>query len=253
MVPALVLACLLAAAPEAQPRSEAAQLFDKGQAKYATHDYTGAIEDFTAAYALAQELEEDSVRDQVLARLAFNLARAHVAAFDVDGDANHLVLARRLLADYRGHERAQGNDPDADTDVRRLEKDLLERERSVPGHGSDENEPTVDAASSKRARTQMRVGISLLALAPALAAPAIAGAVMGARARTDFESVTTGDARLDARRRGRVGDVLLGVGAGLAGVSAIVGVTLIVVSRQGSSSEITLGASPSGVLIGGRF
>jgi hypothetical protein len=251
MVPALVLACLLAAAPEAKPRSEAAELFDKGQAKYATHDYPGAIEDFTAAYALAQELEEDSVRDQVLARLAFNLARAHVAAFDVDGDVNHLVLARRLLADYRGHERAMGNDPDADTDVKRLEKDLLERERSVPGHGAVE--PTVDAASSKRARTQRRVGISLLALAPALAAPAIAGAVMGARARTDFESVTTGDARLDARRRGRVGDVLLGVGSGLASLSAIAGMTLVIVSRQGSSSEITLGASPSGVLIGGRF
>lgn len=228
-------------------------LFDSGQAKYETHDYLGAIDDFTAAYNLALEFDDEAVRDEALARLAYNLARAHVYAFDLDGDAGHLEQARRLLADYRGHERQQSRDPDADTDLVRLERELLERERKLANAEGSQSEPNLEPEPAPRARARRRAGISLLAIAPAFAGVAIAGGVVAARAGDEFESVTTGQARLDAQRRGRVGDVLFGVGIGLAAATTITGVALIVAGRPGKDRAIALRAGPGGVTLEGRF
>src|SRR5690349_10620400 len=126
MLSALALCFALMSAPAADPAApaeasdEARELFQAGQAKYETHDYDGAIEAFTAAFAKAEQIDDDELRDEALARLGFNLARAHVSAYDIDKDPEHLSLARRLIADYRGHERALGRDPDTDTDLQRL-------------------------------------------------------------------------------------------------------------------------------------
>jgi hypothetical protein len=231
--------------PVVDPQArEAARLFDTGQAKYETHDYAGAIADFTAAYDLAFALDDSELRDEALARLAFNLARAHVYAHDLDASAGHLATARRLLADYRGHERNHGRDPDADTDVRALEVDLREREAAVTG----ELERT-------RSRRHRRVGIGLLATAPAFAGLAVTGAVLGARARDSFETATTGESRLDARNRGQVSDVLFGVGVGLTAVAAIAGVTLVVVGRGANpkTERVALQVRPTGMGLEARF
>jgi hypothetical protein len=232
-------------APAADPAArEAARLFESGQAKYETHDYSGAIAEFTAAYDLAFALADSELRDEALARLAFNLARAHVYAHDLDGNAGHLASARRLLADYRGHERSRGRDPDADTDVRALEVDLREREAAVNG-----------AAERARSRKHRRVGIGLLAVTPAFAGLGVAGAVLGARARDSFESETTGEGRLDARQRGQVGDVLFGVGIGLTAVSTIAGITLVVVGRSSNAKaeRLAIHLRPSGLGLEARF
>jgi tetratricopeptide (TPR) repeat protein len=252
MLATLALCCALALAPEPGSMAEAEALFNSGQAKYETHDYAGAITDFTAAYNLALEFDDESQRDEVLARLAYNLARAHVSAYDVDADPDHLKLARRLAADYRGHERQMGRDPDADTDLQVLEADLLERERALkPEEKAPDEEPKPEPQPPPRGKRI--AGISMLAIAPVFGGLAIGGGVMAAQARDDFRAVTTGAARMDAQQRGRVGDVLLGVGVGLAAASAITGVALIVSGRAGKNRKLAITIQPNGITLTGRF
>jgi hypothetical protein len=165
-----------------------------------------------------------------------------------------------LLADYRGHERQMGRDPDADTDIERLEVDLRERERafelaelSPEPAGVEEPKPEPVPDARPRARAQRRAGISLLAITPAFAGLAIAGGVMASQASADFEAVTTGEARLDAQQRGRLGDVLLGVGVGLAAASAITGVALVVVGRPDRARKLALVVRPNALALEGGF
>jgi hypothetical protein len=259
--------CVLASAPasdasdasdaseESEPVAVAQQLFHVGQAKYETHDYLGAIEAFTAAYALTEEMVDPERRDLALARLRYNLARAHVYAYDIDAKPEHLGLARRLIADYRANERAVGSDPDTDTDVQQLEDDLAKRERA---HEQADGQPDELAGSNpERARAKKRAGITLLALAGPFAGLAVAGGLMGAQANGAFTSVTTEAARTAALQRGQIGNVLLGVGAGLAIVSAATGATLLGLSlRTGgrtNQTELSLNASPTGLVFAGKF
>jgi hypothetical protein len=181
--------------------------------------------------------------------LGFNLARAHVSAYEIDHDDEHLVLARRLLADFRGHERGLGRDPDTDTDVLRLEAELaeLERQRTKPDAAAQAPE------LGERNRKRRRAGISLVVLAAPFGGVAVAGAIMGAQAKREFESVTTGDARRDAQTRGRTGDVLLGVGIGLAVLSAATGAALLRVSAKSKHGQVTAGATLGGLVIEGAF
>jgi hypothetical protein len=248
MLSALAVCLTLVTAPgdpEPGPDTEARELFEQGQAKYDTHDYDGAIEAFTAAYARAEQIEDSTVRDEAVARLGFNLARAHVSAYDIDHDDEHLVLARRLLADFRGHERELGRDPDNDTDVQRLEGELAERER--------QRNEAVAPELGKRDRKRRSAGISMLVLAAPFGGIAVAGAIMGAQAKSAFETVTTGDARRDAQARGRTGDVLLGVGIGLAVLSAATGATLLGMSAKTKRGQVTARATFGGLVIEGAF
>jgi hypothetical protein len=234
--------------PAPSPEQSAEALFHDGEARYETHDYAGAIEAFTDAYAHAQDIADPGLRDQVLSRLAFNLARAHVAAFDIDGDREHLVLARKLIADYRGHERALGRDPDEDTDVQRLEADLGERERAGDDAGI--------AASPRAEQVRLRkrnAGISLLVVSVPMAGLAVAGAVVGSEAKQAFESVTTGDARRSAQSRGRTGDLLVGLGVGLAVLSAVSGAALLGVSMKGKHARVQARVHATGFEIVGAF
>lgn len=272
MLASLVLCCAIAFAPGSDPRVDAEGLYESGQAKYETHDYEGAIADFTAAFNLALELDDETLRDEVLARLAYNLARSHVSAYDVNAQRSHLERARRLLADYRGHERQMGRDPDADTDLKVLEAELLARERALPSAEPDVvdepdepdepidepakvDEPAakLDAPVKDTRRTKRRAGVAMLALAPAFAGMGIAGGVLALQARDDFEGATTGPARLDAQGRGQTGDVLLGVGIGLAAASAIAGVALIIAGRPERARKFALVVRPNGLALEGRF
>jgi hypothetical protein len=255
MLSALAVCLALMSAPT-DPGEDARALFEVGQAKYDTHDYEGAIEAFTAAYARAEQIEDTDLRDDALARLGFNLARAHVSAYDIEHDADHLVLARRLIADYRGYERARGRDPDTDTDVQRLENELSEREQQRAETTTvDANtvDTTVAPEVSKRDRKRRKAGISLLVLTAPFGGLAVATAILGAGAKTDFETVNTGDARRDAQSLGRTSDLLFGVGIGLAVLSAATGATLLGLSAKSKKRQVTARATFGGFVIEGAF
>jgi hypothetical protein len=257
MLGALAVCLVLGTAPGVPtpgPDAEARELFEQGQARYATHDYDGAIEAFTAAHARAEQIEDATVRDEAVARLGFNLARAHASAYDIDHDADHLVLARRLLADFRGYERELGRDPDTDTDVQRLEAELSERERQQAER--ERQQAPAEPAPLERGepdRKRRSAGISMLVLAVPFAGVAVAGAIMGAQSKSAFETVTSGDARRDAQARGRTGDVLFGVGIGLAVLSAATGATLLGMSAKSKRGQVTARATLGGLVIEGAF
>ena len=79
----------------ADPLQEARSLYKQGKAQYETFDYAGAIETWTAAYAL---VPEDSL--QVKIEISYNLASAHEQAYALDGDRQHLQQAKLLLESY---------------------------------------------------------------------------------------------------------------------------------------------------------
>ncbi|PRQ01185.1 hypothetical protein [Enhygromyxa salina] len=239
--------------PDSVMISAAQQLFLDGQTRYETHDYLGAIEAFTGAYAVAEEIGDPIRRDRALARLRYNLARAHVYAYDVDAAHEHLELARRLMADYRADERAIGKDPDTDTDVKQLEDDLVQREAAHQRAVAHLQGPPPDPINTRRGQTQRRAGISMIALAAPFAGLAVAGGLMGAQANRAFTSVTTEDARTAAQQRGRTGNVLFGVGVGLAVISAASGATLIGLSAKTRRAELSLSATPTGLVLAGEF
>lgn len=240
-----------AEAPADPAADEARALFEDGQAKYETHDYSGAIEAFTAAYAKAEQIDDADLRDEALARLAFNLARAHASAYDIDEDAEHLSLARRLLADFRGHERALGRDPDADTDLQRLERELTEREREREKATVDTN--TISPKTAASIRKKRNSGIALMVLAVPFGGLAATGAILGSGAKSDFETVTTGAERRDAQSLGRTSDVLLGVGIGLAVISAATGATLLGLSAKSKKMQVSARATLGGFVLEGAF
>lgn len=95
-----VLALCLALAPltvQAAPASDVEtieRLYDEGRALYETADYDGAIAKWTEAYAMVGDSAESA---EIRSTLIYNLASAHEAAFDIDGDLTHLTKSKVLL------------------------------------------------------------------------------------------------------------------------------------------------------------
>ncbi|MEM9454471.1 MAG: hypothetical protein AAGF11_09845 [Myxococcota bacterium] len=89
-------------APEAPAVSEeilaeVGALFGAGQDRFAASDFEGAIDQWTRAYGLLpDEPEYRATRALLLA----NLAQAHVKAYEVSAQADHLRQADRLFGDY---------------------------------------------------------------------------------------------------------------------------------------------------------
>jgi hypothetical protein len=73
------------------------ELFRSGQDRFETSDFKGAIEQWTRAYeALPDGPEHQAIRAMLLA----NLAQAHVEAYAIDEDPEHLRRADGLFVSY---------------------------------------------------------------------------------------------------------------------------------------------------------
>ncbi len=75
----------------------AGERFGEGQALFDEHDYAGAIEAWSEALSI---LPEDPAFEATREQLRYALAQAHVEAYRVDDDPDHLYRADRLLFDY---------------------------------------------------------------------------------------------------------------------------------------------------------
>lgn len=226
---------------------DAEEIYQRGVVSYQTHDYDAAIETFTEAFELAKQLEDEVKRERVLAGLRFNLARAHLRKFEIDGDESRLRIARRLVADYRAALLSAGKDPDADEHVADIEAELAVAEASVAKAppstiigstaplASGVGDPIAEASSlpvSEKARARpathsMRTWgqVSLGLAAPGLAV-GLAGSVLARRAERDFGESSSAEGRVAAQAKGDRADrmmiggfttagVLIGVGVGL--------------------------------------
>lgn len=162
----LSLALIFAVAPEsaaAEPPEQAdpdfeevKDLFYRGSASFSASNYDAAIELFTAALEKATVHGADP---QIRGALLLNLASAHVHAFDLDHEGQHLRIAVDIFERFLREADSQGY-PEEDVektkaDVVSVREKLAEYEASesgssVPTEPSKpvEDEPVLEPASS---------------------------------------------------------------------------------------------------------
>ena len=112
---------------------DAKTLYAKASAKYSAADYAGAIEYFTAAL---EKATAENLPYRVRGALLFNLAKAHVKAFEeLDGDVTHLRSARSIYRRYLDEAPASdgqyGDVSEAKSELARVETMLEEEEKKL--------------------------------------------------------------------------------------------------------------------------
>ncbi len=76
------------------------EAYDKGKVAYELAEYDEAIEQFSASFVAAEEIEDESMRAIVQSTLHYNLGQAHLHAYDIDRDPTHLHKSKDLLDKY---------------------------------------------------------------------------------------------------------------------------------------------------------
>jgi tetratricopeptide (TPR) repeat protein len=245
-----VPAVALAAAPESSANAEAEAMFRRGQAKYETADYNGAIDLWTEAYALVESTPETA---SIKALLLYNLAQAHVKAYELDEDDIHLKQAQQLLQSFRNNlELLYEDKAQLDEETKKVDESLAEIETMLAASEPAEDqpppleepppppeiepgpEPVADEPGDARpGRPLIITGGVLLGLGVGFGGIAIAGAVLGSGANdiADLEQTDLA-AREQQFATGRTGNVLAIVGTVGAGVLFPIGGALIGVGAK---------------------
>ncbi|MEX1369212.1 MAG: hypothetical protein AB1Z98_39150 [Nannocystaceae bacterium] len=145
MPPRSVVASLIRTGPATEPASEdIGELWQVAQARIDTADYDEAIELLTRLY---DQISLDPDAAALRRRVQWALHRAHVGAHGVDGELQHLYVARDLLDKYRqalpAAEAARLAEADeALTEVQRRIDEQQARERAaVEAKADAEREP----------------------------------------------------------------------------------------------------------------
>jgi tetratricopeptide (TPR) repeat protein len=242
------------AAPAETSNAEAEAMFKKGQAKYETADYNGAIELWTEAYALVESSPETAT---IKALLLYNLAQAHVKAFELDEKDIHLKQAQQLLQSFRANlsllyeDQAQLDEETKKVDEKLAELEAMlakppedeppEQEDPPPPVIEPETEPEVEPDKGRKPRTGksfMIEGGVFLGVGVVFGAIAIAGAVVGAGANDisdlDPDDLAGREQRFDT---GRTGNILLIVGSVGAGVLIPIGAAVLGVGAKRHADE----------------
>ena len=250
-------------APESADLTEARRLFDEGTTRYEAADYEGAIEVFTLALGevRGQGVDDFAVRGLLL----FNIGRAHMRAYEIDKDIEHLRQAQSIFARFVEEAEAYPDEIDeADVNEARVQLDEIDRmlvaaERSGPGPSSD-GASTRDQPSADAAKLRAR-GIGLTVAGAALLGGGVGMLVWGtgygpaAQAKVaeldqyDLPADTTAYADGEAfiaeeRRKGAAWMAAGGVTAALGVVGVALGVQQLVKAKK-VTSERSLGASAS--------
>jgi hypothetical protein len=275
-----------AAGPETTRESPSAEsIFRRGQAKYETADYNGAIELWTEAYSLVDPTPENAA---IKALLIYNLAQAHIKAYEIDDDAVHLKQAKQLLDSFAanlpmlyddeaqlGEEQAKVDERLAEIDAKIADHDRAEAEAETKLEPEPEPEPPapiVEPASGETDRPVARgkpliiAGGVLAGLGVLGGVAAIVGGVIGSGAN-DISDIDRDDllAREDQFAVGQGGNSTLLVGSITAGVLVPTGVALIVVgvlrnkkAKHSGSAALPMlspnfGPAGAGLSVSGRF
>ncbi|PRP95545.1 hypothetical protein ENSA5_38280 [Enhygromyxa salina] len=247
LVAASLVPSLASAAQAEDPAApEAEAMFRRGQAKYETADYNGAIELWTEAYALVDPSPENA---SIKALLMYNLAQAHIRAYELDQNAIHLKQAQQLLESFRSNLKVLYDNPtqlkeeSAKADMRLAEVEAMLAELEAKDEAKDEEPPAVEPPpvveprddpplvddGERSGKPLIIAGGAVTGLGAALGVVGIVGGVMatGANDISDLEP-TDLDARDQRFATGRTGNALALVGAIGAGVLLTTGIALIV-------------------------
>jgi hypothetical protein len=195
---------------------EARAAFEAGRDAYAQGDFERAIERFDAAFVAASRAEHHDQRQRVHASLLFNLVRAHLEAYAVDGRMDHLLRGRQLFAMYE----ASYGVPDWESLQLRTELDARMREldtRVPPPPPSAP--PSASATPTSRQRdTEQELGAAAKVPPVATSTPGSPPTQapqwspgLGARTQADLRSP----------RSARIGGVVTGVAVALSGAGVL--------------------------------
>jgi hypothetical protein len=245
------LAAPAADPPVGAPESDTAKaesIFRQGQTKYETADYVGALELWTEAYGLVASTQENAA---IKALLIFNLAQAHVKAFELDEDPIHLKQARSLLDSYRASLDLLYDDDETArieeqgkvdaklveiaNELEKVEAAKLEPVSEPAPEPESEPEP-VDVAPKrpKPGNLLLFAGIGVTVLGAAGGGVVMTvGGVMGSKANQieDLDPLDL-DGREEQFARGMRGNALLITAAVVAGVLIPTGIALIAVGAR---------------------
>ncbi|NVB40136.1 hypothetical protein G6O69_19980 [Pseudenhygromyxa sp. WMMC2535] len=264
--------------PVQDPTKEAKALFRRGQAKYETADYKGAIELWTDAYTLVDPTPENA---SIKALLIYNLAQAHVKAFELDEDVIHLKQAQQLLETFKsGVVLLYEDEADQAEEARKIDARIAEIDARLaeaeaqpepepepeppPPALAVEPEPRTPGPAPRPGAPLIGAGATLAAVGLAFGGIAIAGAVIGSQANDlseidylDFED------RQEAFRSGSIGNGMAVSGLVIGGLMLPTGIALIAVgvkrnkraANLGSRALVlpSLGPRGAGLSIQGRF
>lgn len=261
-------------------RSQVEELFYDGSAKYSAADYVGAIESFTEALKIAtKEGTDPPVRSALLQ----NLARAHVKAYDVDGEIRHLKKAREIYGNFvREAETAKYAEADvSEAESRAAELDdriseLESKQAEAAAQPTASTDPGGNDATDTKAEGRRKRGIAFVAVGSALVAGGIGTLAYGTTFKGHAEDViddakaSEGDDWSDSdqedaddfiERETRTGRIVIGVGAALAvvGVAGVVVGALDLVAAKKAKETASLRFAPmlgrggAGLVLTGRF
>lgn len=276
--PREALAAPAASEAEAPSTTEQAETkFRAGQTKYETADYDAAIELWTEAYGLVESSPENAA---IKALLIFNLAQAHVKAFELHEDTLHLKKARALLESYRASLELLYADETARADenakVDATLADIAAKLDAAEAERAPEPEPTpappppqVDAPPSNPSpgNPLLFAGIGVTVLGVAMGGVGLGLGAAWASNANDVSGLEPSD--LDAREqqfaRGRRGNMLMVAGGVIAGVLIPTGVGLLTIgakrnaearrARQARVPQLvpSFGPAGGGLVLTGRF
>ena len=264
--------------------SDAERLFREGQTKYDSADYEGAIVLFTQA--LGEATAKGSQEFQVRGLLLYNIGKAHIRAYDIDHDIEHLRQARAIYkrfikeADVEAmFEKFSAQDvSDARQELRMLEMRIGGLEKEAAGIKPVPTTPPVIAAVpvvDQKAVTKARNrGIGFTASGSAVVLGAVGILVAGSQLRPsaetsvsklddlgvplDHPSRAEGEEFINAEtRRGRT---IMAIGGSLAAVGVVgigVGVASLIKSKRLKEGRVqpSVALTPgyAGIVLRGRF
>ena len=248
-------------APSDPAVEEAARLYEEGTLRYQTADYPGAVELFTEAFRQASSIDDEEQRERAMTLLLFNLAQAHVKAYEVDDDITHLRTARELLSRHIQNEQDAEDRADAERLLGQVDERLSEldapKRATEPAVPPDSQAQQAGKDEPGRANGFTISGSVVTALALPALAVMTAGLVMGSRAEQEFIDGPTAEDRNAADAKGRTGNVLAiagGVGsAALAGIGTALVVVGIRKRRESARARLTPGPGFVGTGFSWRF
>jgi hypothetical protein len=252
--------------------AKAKALYEKGKAAFDTTDYPAAIEAWTEAYST---LSDTPANAPVKAALIYNLATAQERAFGIDQDLTHLRRAEDLMEAYsRSIPALYGDGDEAQTEQSKIDQRLAQVRKTIEqaeaeARAEAERKAAEDAAQAgerddsggttdapppdPKARIFIITGAALLGAGVAGLGVMGAGLALGNQADSDVPE------NLDDRRaqfdRGRAGNTMAYVGAGVGGAFVVAGAVLLGLGlhKRRATVSASLGPGQAGLLVRGRF
>jgi hypothetical protein len=223
----------------------AEDLYDRGSVSYSNLEYDTAIELWNEAIAKLPEGPESAV---IRNTLVYNIARAQIAAYELDGDLVRLKKAKRLLERYVADYEAMFGEEADDAELAKVREQLVEVEELITEAETEpepepepspepEPEPESQPSSEPGAQTDGRKlgpltisGIAVATLGVAGLAVMGAGMGLGEKAETDAafaDSLADETTREDLLYQGASFNTMAIVGGIAGGVLLVTGAVLI--------------------------